>query len=169
MRSVIFFLHSCTFFINCKRDRFLRIVLYSGKLHLLIFEKFPFEKNDTNYATCEYPSENQALKICVICWYQIVIITELCDKTFVVLKVSYKKEAFWFNHIKQIRLKRFSLWNSKMWDKRISSLRTICSVNWFNSPSSRVFCYLISHIKIFLHYIPFNATSFTYMNCNETK
>lgn len=74
-----FFLHSCTFFINCKRDRFLRIGLYSGKLHLLIFEKFPFEKNDTNYATCEYPSENQALKICVICWYQIVIITELCE------------------------------------------------------------------------------------------
>lgn len=44
MRSVIFFLHSCTFYINCKRDRLLRIVLYSGKLHLLIFEKFPFEK-----------------------------------------------------------------------------------------------------------------------------
>lgn len=66
MRSVIFF-YTHAFFINCKRDRFLRIGLYSGKLHLLIFEKFPFEKNDNNYATCEYPSENQALKICVIC------------------------------------------------------------------------------------------------------
>lgn len=41
--SFFFYTHAF-FFINCKRDRFLRIVLYSGKLHLLIFEKFPFEK-----------------------------------------------------------------------------------------------------------------------------
>lgn len=39
-----FFLYLCIFYINCKRDRFLRIVLYSGKLYLLIFEKFLFEK-----------------------------------------------------------------------------------------------------------------------------
>lgn len=58
MRSVIFFLYLCIFFINCKRDRFLRIDLYSGKLYLLIFEKFLFEKNDINYVICEYLFEN---------------------------------------------------------------------------------------------------------------